>query len=339
MIKHLLVILILFLTIGTSSASIYGFWEFPLSPTDYSPDWNKLTHVIYISWGEDGQGTLQKDGSLDFPPLIVNYNEVLDETHSHGKKLLICVSSRDADTIDAVLANNQDVIADNINNMVKEYNADGVNFDFEWIRDTNSINGLQNKILLESLLKKIDSKNDCIISICVDNGVTGANKAWYNSNINQYVDSVYLCAYDYSTPWNNKYTGPNSPFNDKTRFDVVESVSLVSKYYDKNKIILGLPFYGYDFKTTSKSTGSKFQDYSYIDLKDTKTRYENIWDSKSNTPWYRYKSGRYYHQVWYDDSRSLRLKIDYAKSQKLGGVGFWALGMEPKSIWKTVSYY
>ena len=78
------------------------------------------------------------------------------------------------------------------------------------------------------------------------------------------------------------------------------------------------------------------------------------WDELSMTPWVSWtekvqksriqsqkvrkktvKTTVYYtvdqaHQAYYENERSLQIKIDFAKQSQVGGIGFWALGYEGK---------
>lgn len=319
----------------------YGFWNYHTDPSSYTPNWNVLTHVVYFSWGDDGTGTLNSDGSINFPGDIDHYNAVKDLVHTNGSKLIICITCLEADTLDEVLANHPDDLANNVLSTIQKYEADGVNFDFEWIRPTNRITQTSNTALIENLMSKVYTKIKSTnpnyhISIDID---TGRMEVWQNRNLNQYVDNVILCGYDYATPWDSDITGPNAPYDDPTRWDVKDSVNLMLNYYDNQKMILGIPFYGYDYTAASELPGATTTKYTSIDMKPAiinSLKYGRLWDSNSHTPWYTYKSGENWHQVWYDDEESLKLKYDYAKSKELGGIGFWALGMEDPSIWNIL---
>jgi spore germination protein YaaH len=159
-----------------------------------------------------------------------------------------------------------------------------------------------------------------------------------NTNLKQYLDSIFIMGYDYH--WReSSTTGPVSPYNDPATYDVVDTVNISLNYYDKQQLILGLPFYGYDWKTVSgQPKAGTIGIAKSVDLSWTNyiaPVYGRLWDSSSNTPWYRYKDGDTWHQVWYDDDKSIGLKYDYAKSKNLGGVGFYALGLEGNNstIW------
>ena len=44
------------------------------------------------------------------------------------------------------------------------------------------------------------------------------------------------------------------------------------------------------------------------------------------------------HQIYFEDERSLKAKLELVKQTGLGGVGFWALGYEgeDEEIWRGV---
>ncbi|NWH80531.1 DIAC acetylchitobiase, partial [Piaya cayana] len=49
-----------------------------------------------------------------------------------------------------------------------------------------------------------------------------------------------------------------------------------------------------------------------------------LWDEIQEAPFYEYKDsqGRF-HQVWFDDPRSISLKAEYVKRLGLSGIGMW----------------
>jgi spore germination protein YaaH len=44
-------------------------------------------------------------------------------------------------------------------------------------------------------------------------------------------------------------------------------------------------------------------------------------------------------EVWLEDARSLGLKLDEMKENKLAGAAFWKSGFETSDIWDTVTPY
>ena len=318
-----------------NSTIVYGFWPNWPYIESYQPDWNTLTHVSYSEW------TLNSDGTITNPENMSHYYAVRDQAHQHGVKITLCIYSSDPYAMDSVIANHQKDFINNISNLLQMYGADGVNLDLETPTDINSITGTSNVPLFENLMANLHTtlktENPAYhISIDTPWGIKHA-ATFKNANLKKYVDSVFLMSYDYC---DRKTTAPNSPYDSPIQYDAIESVNETSNYFSKNQIILGLPFYGYDYSTDSNQPGANITNEQTIHIEDAVNNsqiYGRIWDSDSNTPWYRYKSGDTWHQVWYDDDESLNLKYQYVKSENLGGVGFWALGYERNysNIWKV----
>ncbi len=317
-----------------SNKVVYGFWPYWMDPSSYQPNWNALTHVAYFSWGANSDGSLT-------PPDVARFNTVKNLAQQNDAKLTICITCFSQDTQDNILAYHKTDFSTNILNLLQTYGVDGINLDFEFPRTTNSYTGESNTILFENLMSILHTtlKNANInyhLSFCIAGSV---ESIYRNEGLSQYIDAIFLMGYDYH--WRSaSTTGAVSPYDDPTQLDVVDSVNRLIAYYPSDKIILGFPFYGYDWPCSSEQPGaSVIESGSSVLLKDAilnAQSYGRLWDSNSNTPWYRYQSGSTWHQCWYDDEISLDIKFDYVNSANLAGTGFWALGYETSDIWNLV---
>lgn len=321
--RFIFTILLSIFLIGTCSAKpiVYGFWSPNSDPGSYQPDWTALTHVTYCNLAINADGTIRSPSNID------EFNKIRDTAHAHGVKFIISLAC-DPDSMDSLLANNGDKFSTNVVSALSHYGADGINLDIEGARDTNHITGTSNTELYESFMGTLYSRvkeinPDYHISYCCQ---APPESIYRNTNLAQYTDAVFLMSYDASV-WTGK-TGPNAPL-DKT----IDHVATLREYYPSTKIILGVPFYGYDFVSANDQPGSVTTSNNQIAMKDAITgslsKTSNLfWDSKSQTPYYTYQIGSQWHQVWYDDDKSLEIKYNYCKSRNLAGIGFWALGME-----------
>ena len=109
------------------------------------------------------------------------------------------------------------------------------------------------------------------------------------------------------------------------------------------KLVLGLPWYGYDYPCLSLTDDSvciipkvPFRGVNCSDAAGTQRPYNEIvrliqasvsfvqWNASLESPFFNYRatSGEY-HQVWFDDTESLSLKYDYAARVGLYGLAFW----------------
>ena len=338
-----------YLTIGLSKV-IYGFWPHWKDPQSYQPDWSGLTHISYFCMGANSNGTLntsniEADHDDDG---ITDYDSIRNTAHSHNVKVTLTVTCFDHNMQDDILAYHRNDLVNNISQKLQHYGADGVSIDFEGVNGTNSKTGESNIFLMKQFMQTLhdtlkNANHKYHISFCVQGW---EDPVYYNNttNLSQYTDAVFLMGYDYhladydsSKEWKNS-TGAVSPY-----FGVIESVERLCEYYPKDKIILGVPFYGYDWACESKLPGAKRLNSTgtSVEMKDAITyaqKNESLWDSNSHTPWYRYNQSDTWHQCWYDNETSLGLKFDYVNSANLAGTGFWALGFEGNNadIWNVV---
>jgi spore germination protein YaaH len=102
-----------------------------------------------------------------------------------------------------------------------------------------------------------------------------------------------------------------------------------------DKVLLGLPAYGYDFDVTD-TTGVT------VEWKDTQalvkaTGAKPEFDAATESEHFDYTaSDGSRHQVWYENAQSIQDKAHLAVTLNLAGVSMWALGFEDDSFWSAV---
>lgn len=141
------------------------------------------------------------------------------------------------------------------------------------------------------------------------------------------VSQLFVMAYDMYDP---ATASANAPLLSPTLgLSDTQAVLEYERIVSPAKVILGVPFYGYDFTTDSATPGAAAADpvavnYSAI----AAAAHAAHWDPSSLTPYtdFRYRGHR--HQTWYDDPVSIALKTALAAREHVAGVGVWALGAE-----------
>jgi len=143
------------------------------------------------------------------------------------------------------------------------------------------------------------------------------------------VDLVGLMNYDYSGPWRSQ-TGFHAPlYSDHGG----NADGTVREYEDAgvpaDKLLLGVPFYGYSWKSVGAENHGLFQPgesihedrpYRYIQtIVGASTVYR---DATAQAPWL-YDGDTFW---TYEDPVSARFKSAYAQQHHLGGVMVWELG-------------
>ncbi len=109
------------------------------------------------------------------------------------------------------------------------------------------------------------------------------------------------------------------------------------------KIYLGIPNYGYDW-TLPFRQGSRARSISNPEaVSIAADHYAAIrFDEAAKSPWFRYvdNSGQE-HEVWFEDARSIRAKLELAQEYGLRGVSYWNLMRPFPQNWAVLNalYY
>jgi hypothetical protein len=321
------------------SKAVYGFYPWWLGSDAYlNFDFSVLTTIAWFSVGVNTDGSLN---TAHPPPW-----DFINKSHSERVPVALTATCFDADAIDSVLAYFNQTVATNLLYEVQKYNLDGICIDFEGIRTMNSINSLPNKGLFAEFIRIV---NTTFKSINISYSVTVCTPAvdWRDAfdyyALANYTDGLIIMAYDYH--WKgSSYAGPVAPLTGGT-YNIMRTVEdyIVKTNNQTSKLILGVPYYGYDWPTVSDSPGAATLGtgtaVTYRNAYSDANNYGTRWDNASQTPYYIYQSGGVWHQVWFDNVVSLRLKYRYVCSKNLAGIAIWALGYDGNrtDLWQVLA--
>jgi spore germination protein YaaH len=156
---------------------------------------------------------------------------------------------------------------------------------------------------------------------------TGEQGAPYDFRaLSRVVDFMVLMTYNHHG--NDTPPGPVAGYN-----WVKAALDYAVQRVPRAKLLLGIPFYGREWVSTSQGTSSRslaFQDVrGMLDRPEIKAR----WDERSRTGWFEYRDDSGLHTAWYEDSKSLNEKLQLMQEYQLRGFAAWRLGVEDAKFW------
>jgi spore germination protein YaaH len=131
--------------------------------------------------------------------------------------------------------------------------------------------------------------------------------------------------YDYH--WPTSPPGPIAPIGWTN-----DVLSFASTIIPQEKIVHGIPLYGYDW------IGNSADSHMWVEIQNIISTYNPTvnWDFESASSWFEYTDSGIRHEVWFEDSSSTDVKIDSTNSHDVFGVHFWRLGGEDPATWDII---
>jgi spore germination protein len=212
--------------------------------------------------------------------------------------------------------------------LVEGHDFAGVDIDYENLRgrDRASFSAFIGQLAAALHARHKDLSVD-VFAKASDLGYDQRNVAQDYAKLGAVVDQIRIMAYDWH--WSSSAAGPVAPLN-----WVSDALAYAVTQIPRQKIILGVPMYGYDWVGTTGTLVSWLQAYHLAGTHDAEVR----WDDQAQSPWFTYVSAQgWWHTVWFENAYSSSAKIALAKREGLGGVYLWLAGDEDDLIWSRLA--
>ena len=333
---------------------VFGFlpyWE--LSDSSTRLDYQLLSTVAYFGVGADADGDLRKrdrDGSISVGWAgwtSSRMTSVIRAAHKRRTRVVLTVqsfawTSSQADTQSALLgsAAARQRLARQIAAAVRDRGADGVNLDFEPL-----VSGRADEFV--ALVRSVRAALDKVhkgYQVTFDTTGSIGNYPIEAATAPGGADAIFIMGYDYRTA-SASSAGSIAPLGGPG-YDLVDTILAFTDRVSPSKLILGLPYYGRAWSTTSNKpraatrTGAKYgwsSSVTYANAVALAKKHHRRYDRRDASAWFAYKrrncTATYgcvttWREVYYDDVQSLRAKYDTINRYGLRGAGIWALGYE-----------
>lgn len=297
---------------------------------------DSLNEVAPNYFNVDRLGNLQISYTLD--------KEFIEEMHSRGIKVVPYLSNNWDRSSGQLALRKRHKLSDAIAEAVEKYNLDGVNVDLENLTEKDRDRYTD---FVRLLRKKLSPEKT--VAVAVASNPKGTTTGWHGSydyeGLAIYSDYLMLMAYD-------EHYGGGSPGPVASIGFVERSIEYALKYVPKEKIVLGIPFYGRIWKTGGGLSGrgvSLKQVRSLILGYGGKVSFSNLYlspkatisirsgDSKPSVYGTQLQAGTY--TIWYENEESIKYKLSLVDKYDLKGAGSWSLGQELSSIWNYYSLW
>ncbi|WP_232697721.1 glycosyl hydrolase family 18 protein [Brevibacillus daliensis] len=144
--------------------------------------------------------------------------------------------------------------------------------------------------------------------------------------IGKKADYVQVMTYDQHGPWSE--TGPVASIQ-----WVKDVVAYSKSQVPANKLLMGIPSYGYEWS----SAGNRAVTFKQMPSLLKNAPVKAVWNSPAQSPTISYKKDGVSRTIWYENEHSIRAKRQVAETNKLAGFAVWRLGFENADFWKGLA--
>ena len=329
------------------------YWNFKYAD---ETNFQSLTHLVLfgISYNPDGTIRTREENYPEpgWRNLEINTEEIIKRADKNDVKLILAITGFDNDTITQIISSpsaTQTLISET-KQYIQKKGYEGVNLDFEYQGETSQQIRDNFTTFSKALTTQLRETMPYLeISLDVYADSAKGNRLWDLAKLNSYFDQILVMTYDFHRP-SSATAGPVSPVYgagiDWSQ-DITTLLAEHAQVTPPEKLLLGIPFYGYEWTTTtnkylSPTIKNSGQLASYRRIKsiinNPPEELTLSWDDQALSPWLYFSNGNYYQQIYYDDLRSLGLKYDIVNQIDMAGIGIWALGYEGQEteIWDLI---
>ncbi len=357
MVKRIVVILLIVLSVTFTSS------EMKNAQTE------KLFNMTYVYFGGPNTYVKQVDNTKESLQVVSpNYFDLtpegkldltwmfsqsfVTEMHKRGIRVVPFLANHWNKDAGINGLNNREQLAQEIANAIEKYNLDGINVDIEGV---NHLYRNQHTDFIRLLNQKIPSDKD--ISVAIAANPNGWSTGWHGfydePALSKYADYLMIMAYDES------WGGADSPIGPVASLGFQERAIqyVLNKGVPKNKIVLGLPFYGRMWKVD----GPTLENINIYGMGLAHTRVHQLvqkyngkiqFDQNKSSAYVNFTiphgqeefqsgvkltEGNYI--VWFDNEQSIKEKLRLPQKYGIKGTGSWALSQETSDMWNYYSLW
>lgn len=335
------------------------YWLIVKADKNYSP---YITTLAYFGLTIETDGTIQQytdEDEIEGEPGFVALNTgradaILKKAKGDGKTLSLVIFRADNEAITELLsspAEHANALIEDVTPIMREYGFRDLNIDIEHVGRA-TVDERERFVTFLATVKAGVKKNK-LGTLTVE--ITGSDLLKQNLSdpkaVGTIADYVVIMAYDYHYA-GSEVTGPVAPLGgggDDAEYDTKIALQKALEIIPAEKIILGIPLYGYQWETIGNiprsavipGTGQTASHRRVEEQLSTCTDCIKGIDQPAREPYviYQEDGDEVYDQIFFPDGASTQAKIDLANANEIGGIALWAIGYEGSGILEPLRDY
>lgn len=346
--------------LGVKKPHIVGFqpfWLLKRADKNYS---SQITTFAYFGLALDPDGTIAKlvNPQEEEPGWTTikkdSFQEKLEQARGDRLKLSLVLHNSHEESINALIKepekHAQNLITD-VTPIMQKYGFTDLNLDIESFKKASESAQQQFTAFVNRVKKGVDENNLGTLTVEINPTALVKTRLINAKDIGKIADFLVLMAYDFHYIY-SYIAGPVAPVGGagKVReYDVQTALKEMLKIVPAEKVILGIPLYGYEWETLGdKPRAATIPGGEAIASHRRVTKLLASCDNclkavgkHSGQPYIIFPEpdSGYFHQIFYEDGVSLKQKLELAQKYKIGGVAVWALGYEGEGILDPLGDY
>ena len=280
----------------------------------------------FVELVENGQGDIKdKIGTSG-----QNY---IQWAHNNNYKVWAMVSNNGYPDTSSEILNDyklRDKLINNIVNIALQYNIDGINLDFENVKEEDK--GMLSRFIIELAPRLREYGRVLSVDVTAPDGGTNWSECYDRNKIGKVADYIVFMAYD-------QYGNSSKEAGTTAGADWVEvniKKFIDREEVDKDKIILGMPFYTRLW--TESSDGDV--DSKVIWMKSINNNIpsgvEKQWKDDVKQYYIEYSQNGKTYKMWLEDEESIKAKFSLMKQYDLAGAAYWQKDFENAELWNII---
>ena len=209
-----------------------------------------------------------------------------------------------------------------------EYDLDGINIDFENMKQEDI--DLYSRFIIE-LTPRLDDMGKVVsVDVTAPDGGETWSMCFDRNVIGDVADYIIFMAYD-QNGISSTTPGTTAGYN-WIELNLVKF--LQTEEIDSDKLILGIPFYTRLWIEDANGNLVRNPTVNMDDIEDVlPDDVQKTWDDELKQYYVEYQDGEYTRKMWIEDVESLKAKVSLVNENDLAGVASWQKGMETDDVW------